>query len=220
MLLMRIESKIKMIFRGLSAALLLLIFMLFFSGPAFAAQPVKLFGIPLSTATRTSLEPALMKAGFIPLHRYLRKHPFSVDAFAFSFVPLNPLGLKGHLRYDAYKTAGQLNGAYELAVGYTLSERFAIAKYFIHSLYGLDVLSMLKDKYGRPYSVVRLGTLTSRSEYTWKEKNGIEIVLREGFSYTDLKYINVPEYNIRLRQIKEEIKNNDKAMEKKESGAF
>lgn len=187
---------------------------------AYAAQPVKLFGVPLSAATRVSLEPALVKAGFIPLRKYLRGHPFSADALSFSFAPLNPIGLKGHLRYDAYKTAGQLKGAYELAVGYTLSGRFAIAKYFIHSLYDPDVLVMLKDKYGKPYSVVRLSTLTGRSEYAWKEKNGIEIVLREGFSYTDLKYINVPEYNIRLRQIKEAINNNDKAAAKKESGAF
>lgn len=194
--------------------------MLFFSGHAFAAQPVELFGVPLSTAIRAKLCPALAKAGFIPLRKYLRGHTFSADMLSFSFVPLNPVGLKGHLRYDAYKTAGQLKGAYELAVGYTLSGRFAIAKYFIHGLYDHDVLSMLKDKYGRPYSVVRLGTLTGRSEYTWKEKNGIEIVLREGFSYTDLKYINVPEYNIRLRQIKEAINNNDRVAAKKESGAF
>lgn len=187
---------------------------------SYAARPVKLFGVPLSTATRAKLEPALIKAGFIPLQKYLHEHPFSADSLTFSFASLNPVGLKGHLRYDAYKTTGQLKGVYDLAVGYTLFGRFAIAKYFIHGLYDLDVLAMLKDKYGRPYSVVRLGTLTGRSEYTWKEKNGIEIVLSEGFSYTDLKYINVLEYNIRIRQVKEAIRKSDKAPAKKESGAF
>lgn len=105
-------------------------------------------------------------------------------------------------------------------MGYTLSGRFVVAKYFIYSLYDADVLAMLKDKYGRPYIVEKLNTLTGRSEYTWKEKGGIKIVFREGFSNTILEFINVKEYNIRQRQIKDEINNNNKTTAKKESSAF
>ena len=201
-------------------ALVVAVLTLIFTIKAHAAQSVKFFGIPLSTATRVKLEPAIIKAGFIPLHKYISGHPFSAGVLSFSFVQLNPVDLKGNLRYDAYKTTGQLKGAYEFGVGYTLSGRFAVAKYFIHSLYDAGILAMLKDKYGRPYAVVKLSTLTGRSKYTWKEKNGIKIVFREGFSNTILKFINIREYNIRQRQIKEERNNNDKATAKKESRAF
>ncbi|MHB1546410.1 MAG: hypothetical protein ACYCSB_01155 [bacterium] len=202
--------------KKINIIILMLITLPLFVVQAQAAQSVKLFGVPLSTATRAKLEPVLIKAGFIPLSKYIH----TVGAMTFDAVPLNPIELKGHLRYVGYRTTGQLKGAHELAVGYTLSGRFAIAKYFIDSLYNSDVLAMLKDKYGKPGYIKALGPFKEHYEYIWNEEGGIKIVLKEEFFHTVLKIINVPECNIRLRQVKEEIKNSDKAVAKAEGGAF
>ena len=170
----------------------------FFAVPAMSAQQVKMLGVPLSDATRATLGQALIKAGF------------------------KPVRITEHLKYNKYNvTKKQFKGAYLLDVGYTYGGRFAIAEYFLYATdlggHGSDTVAVIKDKYGNP-SFVHIGM--SNSVYIWKERDGIEIVLHLGFLSSNLKLINIPEYRLRLKQIKKITFKKNEAVEKSESNAF
>ena len=97
------------------------------------AKSLKLFGISLNNASRTTLESAVQKAGLIPARQGL------------------------NYWCDSYKVNGRLSGASELYVCYTRNNRFANAQYIFPSFMDTGivkrVIAMVSDKYGKPDSI-------------------------------------------------------------------
>lgn len=141
---------------------------LIISSDAFAA-PLELFGTPLWNATRSTLEPALQKAGLTP----------------------RQIGSKWW--FDIYGVSGQMPGANKLLVGYTEHNQFAVAQYVFPSFMNTElvekVIQMVEDKYGAPThqsGSVDLGTVTA----TWDESNGMSIRVSRGWPSTTT-YLNL-----------------------------
>ena len=104
-------------------------------GSAMAA-PLLLFGVPLQDATRTTLTPALEKAGLPP-------------------IPNGP-----QQWFDTYRINGQmpqLQGASMFSVEYDRHNRFALAEYKFPSFGDArqvqNIITMVTYKYGQPSSI-------------------------------------------------------------------
>ena len=128
-----------------------------------ATAPLTLFGTHLQGATRTELRLALNKAG------------------------LSPIRVDGRYFCDSYAVHGQLAGASQLEVCYTLGNHFALAQYTFPG--SMDtalvkrVIDVVASKYGRPASFsgdVNLGNVAA----LWNEPGGMRIVVARGWPDT------------------------------------
>ncbi len=131
--------------------------------PLAMAKPLELFGAPLANATRSTLEPALQRAGLTPVQ----------------------VGPKWW--FDIYRVHGQLPGASKLLVGYTEHGHFAMAQYVFPSFMNTQlvekVIHMVTDQYGAPSRSSGnpgLGGVTA----VWNEGNGMEIRVTRGWPST------------------------------------
>lgn len=133
------------------------------------ARPLKLFGVNLSTAKRTTLESAIQKAGLIPIRQ-------------------------GYNYWcDSYKVTGQLSGASKLHVCYTKNNSFANATYlfpaFMNTKLVKHVITMISDKYGSPSSIngsYGLGDVTA----FWHFGSNMEIKIFRGWPSSTV-YLNL-----------------------------
>jgi hypothetical protein len=171
-----------------------------FSG-SVSAKTLALFGIPLTNANRSTLEPALQKAGLIPIQTGNRWW------------------------YDIYRVHGQMPGASKLLVGYTEHNRFAIAQYVFPSFMDTEqvkkVIQMVQDKYGQPSQEsgsIGLGSVTA----VWNEGNGMEIRVTRGWpsttTYLDLE--NVDNRSRMLAQIQAQKAAHEKQQAQAHANAF
>lgn len=169
-------------------------------GTAFAA-PLKLFGVPLQGATRQMLEPALIHAGFSPIH------------------------VGDHWWYDSYHVDGQLPGARKLLVGYTASNHFAMAEYIFPSFMNTEevsrVIHLVEDKYGDPTRQsgnISLGGVSA----TWDEGDGMIIRVSRGWPSTTtyLQLENVALYQKMKAEMHQQNQQQQAAQAKAHANAF
>ncbi|MHB1645925.1 MAG: hypothetical protein ACYCSW_05375 [bacterium] len=133
------------------------------------AKSLKLFGISLNNASRTTLESAIQKAGLIPIRQGL------------------------NYWCDSYKVTGQLSGASRLDVCYTKNNRFANAQYIFSAFMNTElvkhVINMVSDKYGNPSSIngnYGLGDVTA----FWYFGSDMEIKIFRGWPSSTV-YLNL-----------------------------
>ncbi|RZD19027.1 MAG: hypothetical protein EVG15_02685 [Candidatus Acididesulfobacter diazotrophicus] len=139
-----------------------------FTSSAYA-KPLVLFGTNLKSASRTSLESAIQKAGLIPIRQ------------GFNYW------------CDSYKVTGQLSGASRLDVCYTKNNRFANAQYIFSAFMNTElvkhVINIVSDKYGNPSSIngnYRLGDVTA----FWYFGSNMEIKIFRGWPSSTV-YLNL-----------------------------
>jgi TPR repeat protein len=173
------------------------------AGKEQANSPLKLFGVGLKGITRDQLEPVLTKAGLTPHNGHV--------------------GAKWW--FDKYDVNGRLEGASELAVGYTSDNRFAFAEYTFPSIMIPDqvrrIIAMVKTKYGRPSSVngpYGLGNVTAY----WNVGDGMRVEVKRGWPNTTtyLDLIDVKAYAAMKQAMAKQKAKRGAKRAKKQSNAF
>ncbi|MCE5394674.1 MAG: hypothetical protein JJ693_08830 [Acidithiobacillus sp.] len=168
---------------------------------AAQAKPVDLFGIPLATATRATLEPALVHAG------------------------LTPIQVGNQWWFDQYAVHGQLPGAKKLLVGYTEQNHFAIAEYVFPSFMDIgqvvQIIRMVEGKYGPPSQQSGnpgLGDVQA----TWNEGDGMIIRVSRGWPSTTtyLSLENVASDQRMKAQMQQQKRQQESQQAKAHSNAF
>jgi hypothetical protein len=161
---------------------------------------VQLFGIDLQNATRESLETACTTAKLKPF--------------------------KGHVgpkyMYDKYIVTNQLKEAKELEIGYTDTQKFAIATYTFPSKSDTQqvkrIIDMVSSKYGLPASSIG-SYAQGEVKATWEFGDIIITVSRKWpNTTTTLEYVNKVMYETLNKQTTKQNESNHKSIQ--QSNAF